>query len=272
MRKDDYLSSQDVRNFIAWMEKTTLDIPKGFVHRYIHVKEKKWYEFDNLFDAYKKYHWPCLNSIDIDQLSDDLRKSIEEADEHSCAETCEKILKWGGVWNQTNKKHISKLKPNFCSYLLKVRKILKSDKHSSEYYSTEMSITITSGFSKIYSALIDDYMIYDSRVAAALCFLVRSFCEQTKLPAVPEELKFALSVARPLKNYPNRRNPSNNKYQFPNINSNPQRYLENNVRANWLMSAVAKTTKSNFAGVAKPLRLRALEKALFMIGYDVSGD
>ena len=161
MRKNDYLSSPTVKEFIAWME-TILDTPQGFVHKYFHVKEDQTYEFDNLYDACEKYYWPHSGSID--ELSKCLRRSIQKHDEHSCRDVCESILKWGGVWAQ-NKKHLAKLNPSLCSYLLKVRTTLESDKPSNEYYLSE--ILITSGFSKIYSALMDDYMIYDMHVSTS---------------------------------------------------------------------------------------------------------
>ena len=37
---------------------------------------------------------------------------------------------------------------------------------------------MNSGFTKIYSLYIDDFIIYDSRVGAALGFLVRCYCEE----------------------------------------------------------------------------------------------
>ena len=258
MRKDEYLSSQAVKDFIAWLE-TILDAPRSFIHKYHHEKNDKDYEFDNLFTAYKKYEWESF--YNFDELSISLKNSIDESDERSCAETCNMILKWGGVLNKGNKKRVSEL-GSVCSYLLAVRDRLGMDLSSGEYFFP--GFQMTSGFSKIYSALLDDYIIYDSRVSAALGLLVRAFCVHNEEPVVPLELMFAWKngLGKQI------RNPSFGAYVFPGCNTEKQ-YLENNIRANWLMSEAARTTKSKFAD--EPLKLKALEKALFMIGYDLSG-
>jgi len=261
MRKDDYLSSQAVKDFIGWME-THLDTPDSFAHGYVKKKGRKNFEFDNLFSAYKKYDWPYI----IDEFSAKLIWSLVESDDRSCVDACCSILEWGGVL-RGNKERLSRLTPNPCAYFLAVQARLTTDLPSSEYFIPD--IHMTSGFSKIYSAYIDDFIIYDGRVGAALGLLVRMFCEQTILPSIPHELLFAWARGR---GSIDRRNPSRNGYNFPEIiYYRPGAYFENNIRANWLISEIARTTKSEFAKIEKPLRLRALEQALFMIGYDVSG-
>ena len=158
MRKNDYLSSPTVKEFIAWME-TILDTPQGFVHKYFHVKEDQTYEFDNLYDACGKYHWPPHCPDEFSKLSESLRKSIRKSDERLCLTTCEKILEWGKTNARHNYEHLYNCKPTLCSHLCMVRKRLESeDKTLSEYYLPE--IRMTSGFSKIYAAMMDNYMIY----------------------------------------------------------------------------------------------------------------
>lgn len=262
MRKGEYLSSYVVQGFVSWIE-TILDTPQSFVHKYIKKKGKKQYTFDNLYSAYEKYDWSY--KIDIEELSTILTKSIVESDEDSCANACYEILMWGGV-SRGNKERVSRLTPNLCAYLSSVRDRLALDLLSGDYFFTGMQMT--SGFSKIYSALAEGYMIYDSRVGAALGLLVRTYCIQANLPSVPRELQFAWANGLGS----SVRNPSQNGHIFPKLKYHkPEIYFENNIRANWLMSAIAYTTKSKFAGIYEPLRLRALEQALFMIGYDVSG-
>ena len=270
MREKEYLALPAVNDFISWLE-NILDTPQSFVHGYYHKKKRKRYDFDNLFSAYESYDWD--RDYTIEELSDILMKSIVESDEKSCEDTCYKILEWGGVKNKGNKDRISALSPNVCTYLLAVQKRLEMDLPSSEYSTPEMHMTsgfpkihMTSGFSKIYSACNDQYMIYDSRVGAALGLLVRKFCEDKDLKNVPCELQFAWTNGRGEQE----RNPNHGRYEFPKLRSNKKgEYLGHNIRANWLMSEVAKSTKSNFARLEPHFRLRALEQALFMIGYDI---
>jgi hypothetical protein len=268
MRKDEYLSSQTVRDFITWVE-MPLDTPRAFIHSYIKKKGKKVYEFDSLYSAYEKYDWP----YSIDEYSISLITGIADSDEQACVSACHDILKWGGVF-RGNGDRVSRLGQNLSSYLRSVRERLALDLLSKDYFFPGMQMT--SGFSKIYSAYIDDYIIYDGRVGAALGLLVKKFCIHNNLPCVPHELRF--SWARGLESNTasgsiSRRNPSCDKYKFPElVYYRPEEYLENNIRANWLLSAISENTKSKFSGIDKPHRLRSLEQALFMIGYDVSGN
>ena len=57
-------------------------------------------------------------------------------------------------------------------------------------------IIMNSGFTKIYSLYINDFIIYDSRVGAALCYLVKLYCIEQKQGGVPSLLKFAYGDAR----------------------------------------------------------------------------
>ena len=263
MRKSEYLSSKSVIDFIAWIE-PMLDTPQSFAHEYFHNKKKKTYKFDNIFSAYKSYDWAWERTIE--ELAENLTKSVDESNENTCQKVCYDILNWGGVLNAGNKNRIVQLAPNLCHYLRVVRDRFDMDFTSNGYFFK--GFQMTSGFSKIYSALLDNYIIYDSRVGAALGLLVREYCINSGLFAIPRELCFAWTSGRGKQI----RNPSCDKYAFPKLRIYKEyEYLENNIRANWLLSAVAKSTKSKFSDVKASLRLRTLEQALFMIGYDLTG-
>ena len=120
---------------------------------------------------------------------------------------------------------------------------------------------MTSGFSKIYSLLIDGFPIYDSRVACALASLVRLFCEETGCAEVPAQLRFGLPSSQGRV----RRDPSCGSIVFPRIWS-PRRYAQSNVMAAWLLDALA--ANPPFAWLGDD-RLRAIQSAMFMIGYTV---
>jgi hypothetical protein len=142
---------------------------------------------------------------------------------------------------------------------------------SNEYYNDEM--IMNSGFTKIYSLCIDDFIIY-GRVGAALGFLVRKFCEDCTLEKVPNELAFAWGKGKEStykSSSMNKRNPSKENYVFPELMNNPKRHTENNIRANWLLREIADITDSKFNKLEKALQMRAIEASLFMIGYEVSG-
>jgi hypothetical protein len=295
MRREDFLNSSSVKAFIEWLE-ARLDKDKSFVHAYDMKKPAEHWKCTSIRDAYKNYKWPFSftdpadkkkktgssfdeNAAALNNLSDGLEKSLEKNSE-DCRAYCYAILQWGGVLPQ-NRKRIDGLGDGICDYLKKVKvrfdKNLSSDEYydqdlpSDEYYDGKM--IMTSGFSKIYSLCIDNFIIYDGRVGAALGLLVRKFCEEKNLENVPAELCFAWGKKKENPFVPNAkdtRNPSFGKYQFPELASNPKRHIDNNVRANWLLAKIAGNTDFCFKSLDLARRMRALESALFMIGYKVN--
>jgi hypothetical protein len=99
--------------------------------------------------------------------------------------------------------------------------------------------------------------IYDGRVGAALGLFVVCLCERQKLEAVPSELAFAWHDGRGRKN---RRNPSQGLLKFPRLGEH-QLHASNMRRASRVLNSAAQQ-----AGCS----VQDMERALFMIGYDVS--
>ncbi len=286
MRKLDYINSASVKDFVKWIE-PKLDSPNGFCHSYQMKKPAKYWACDSIYSAYETYHWPfrCVDPFTGHQLSGSsleesarylgglslgLRNSIENMDHAACSKHCLLILQWGGVRNK-NDKRIQQLGSQICNYLREVEQIFSSDLLLREYYRD--SIIMNSGFTKIYSLYIEDFIIYDGRVGAALGVLVRKFCEAIKLNRVPPELLFAWGRGKEQTYKPgsvNRRNPSKGPYIFPELVNNPKRHTESNIKANWLLKAILENTQSNFNNLDQKMQLMALQSALFMIGYSVA--
>ena len=119
---------------------------------------------------------------------------------------------------------------------------------------------MNSGFSKIYSLLIDGFPIYDSRVACALASLVRLFCEESGRSEVPEQLGLGL----PPSYLGKARDPSCGSLVFRRTWT-PGSYARSNVMAAWLLDALAATPP--FSRERDPRH--AIQSALFMIGFNV---
>ena len=120
---------------------------------------------------------------------------------------------------------------------------------------------INSGFSKIYSLLLDGFPIYDSRVACGLASLVRLSCEETGRPDVPAALAFGIPPSQARAH----RDPSCRELSFPRIWT-PRRYAQSNVMAAWLPDVISQHPP--FAELGSE-RQRTLQSAMFMIGYTV---
>lgn len=103
------------------------------------------------------------------------------------------MLDWGGV-KKSNYQKIIDMKNERCNYFIKVKENLERDE-SLEWY-RNVDLYMSSGFTKINSLIVRDFVIYDSRGGAALYYLVRKFCQESGLDMIPEELKFSWGVLR----------------------------------------------------------------------------
>ena len=132
------------------------------------------------------------------------------------------------------------------------------------------NLRFNSGMTKVYSLICKDFIIYDSRVAAALGWAVTKFCQGENRTKVPKELAFPWAPAKESTGQQNtkRRNPSINQLSFPRLSSGRPHAIWN-LKASWLLKDTLERAAPNeaFKGAADPLR--ALEAALFMIGYDL---
>ena len=128
-------------------------------------------------------------------------------------------------------------------------------------------LRFNSGLTKIYALLLDNFVIYDSRVAAALTWLVTKWEAQTKLSALPDSLCFGCMRANQSKKSrsPELRQPD---ARFTYLNQNPYMHAHWNLRANWVLkSAFDKAMHIN--GLMKLQSLREVEAMLFAIGFDL---
>ena len=95
-------------------------------------------------------------------------------------------------------------------------------------------------------------------------YLVRLHCENAGLKEVPEPLSFRWQPGRGIHN----RNPSDSSLRFRQLNASaPRQWAECNVQAAWILGALAR--EGRFGTLPRCRRLRALEAALFMIGYEL---
>ena len=126
---------------------------------------------------------------------------------------------------------------------------------------------------KVYSLLVPNFIIYDSRVAAALAWLVTKWCKHVSKRSVPDLLAFPCMPAKDGDNPRIRksRNPSCGDWFFPRMNGNVRRHAQWNLRASWVLrECLNLSSGTEFHKCPPPNDLRALEAALFMLGYDLN--
>lgn len=289
MTKADYLNSNDVQDFISWLVADLTS--EKFKHSYILRQSKRNWSCDSLYDAYKKYEWGFSaveelgieagstfeeNSRALARLQQKLRASLVQKDNVATCNASIAIVKWGGVANG-NMIWLKKNLEGLSEYLNQVR-----DRFNQQDIShLPKDLRFNAGMTKIYSLACDELIIYDSRVAAALGWLVATFCEETERSVVPDNLNFPWAPAKEGADAVNPKNrcPNINNLKFQRLYSS-QRPLQHaiwNGRASWLLAevldAAQKNQKNPFAddGLSSSEQLRAFEAALFMIGYDLGG-
>lgn len=280
MKKMEYLLSNDVKGFIEWMLPRISGREK-FEHSYVMLKNNKQWRCNSIYDAYLKYDWNFSCTMPngtkvwghsfseskqlLSKIKKEMKNAIKYEDSKKLLAYSKTLLEWGGVV-RSNYEKLEKMGPSIVSYYRAVSTFLDPKIVDTNYNFSE--VHMNSGFTKIYSMIVDDFAIYDSRVGASLGLLVRGYLEDNSIYAIPEKLNFSYGNARPTKSDKgtvNKRNPSSKKYEFSPI-SYKEKHIQNNICANWLFKELAE--KSCFRKEENPIR--ALESALFMIGYKVN--
>ena len=263
----EFLDNKDVNSFIKWIG-SYLDNEDSLKYGDKDIDES--WRFNSIYNAYKKYYWNNkyfkANQKDLDKYNKELNNALScKEDDDEVKKVCNRILEWGKV-TARNKKFIEKSK-YLTQELLNIKAII--DPNTFEINKNRLiKIKTNSGFIKIYSVLNNNIIIYDSRVSSAICFFIREFCSEMDHKPIPDVLKFGL--ARERKEDTDRRNLNNDVYKFTKTKYDDD-YLNNAIKASWLLKGILEKTDSNFnTEVQENERLRALESAFFMIGYDLT--
>ena len=270
MTKSQYLADPDVNNFINWLGPF---LDAGFTHSYTLPKKTKW-SCTSIFDAYLNYNWGNNNfsstAIKLNTFKKIYDYGILTNDIEIIKSSCDLIFSWGGVENG-NRKYVNNYKHKIYKDIRAelAAGILLFDQLAFNDKIPNNKIRLNSGFTKVYSLLRNDFIIYDSRVALALFYLIGQYILAIGLTDIPNLLRFRIPP----------RKGKNAKRQIPQFLTNNSfvingpngvnNYQISNMRANWILSEVLnRNPGSLFNTLPVELRLRALESALFMIGYD----
>ena len=263
MQRSDYLAHKDVEAFVRWAS----HLLNGDWHL-----EHSWkgkgpaFECHTIYGAFQHYLWP--NSTKGDTFAITMQKfsefrctfdeigTIDSAvDRQRFVETCRNVAAWGGItlpklneWArmepQRLNSHIEETKSK-----LNPARADTNDLRGFKYMS--------SGFSKIYAALVPGFTIYDSRVACALTCLVKLYCKSSRLSSVPPTLTLGV---------PPGRGGTNRCKRPPIYSAEATKYAQANLKATWLLSKLVERP-GQFEAVPESRRVDALQSALFMIGH-----
>lgn len=237
----------------------------------------EWY-CNSIKEAAAHYSWKGDDaSQEFENLSLHLKAAVLRRDENAAYKICLSIFKWGGVGNSTKKgPHKSRLwlqnknkERDLCDRLEAARFLLTNEDANLDTFDGDY-LQMNSAMTKVYAALDPSRLIiYDGRVGAALGLLAKDYLKSIgHHHAVPDELAFPWGGARTsLTQQPNKRDPSEENLHFRRLfQSGRDKYHAQWMRhtSGLLRKVVAMVTPSSSCDLA------SLEKALFMIGYNVS--
>ncbi len=272
MRRDDYLGDERVQAFIKWLRRR-VGGDESFEHSYRMVRPACDWHCGSLWEAYTNYRWKDrdfkANQEELNGLRGEMLAAVEGDDSSRFVDAACGILRWGGV-TRGNVKTLRDLGPEALSRFRGAACLL--DPSHADTSRLGRVRYMNSGWTKVYALMLEGFPIYDSRVGAAMGYLVQRYCKEVNLSSVPELLLFRLPPGRAGRVKKHNRNPSEGSLQFPQLyysGRGRRRWAECNVWAAWVLGEVA--CEGSFAKLAANRRLRALEAALFMIGYTLPG-
>lgn len=213
-------------------------------------------------------------------LANALRTAVASEDHAAALQAAWAIILWGGG-NQTIGAYpfLLSLGKNLIPYLISTERAFRLESTDTEKIVPPVK-KMNSMLTKVHAFLATDGLpIYDARVAAAIATLVEAWRQATLAPnalgsPIPNVLHFptvngrAPSRTTVMRKFANAKKP----LHLAHYNtSSAFRWAEAKIRLGWLMEKLLEAQPAVFTSTRLPVdKMRALEAALFMIGYDVS--
>lgn len=286
MNKPEFLNERSVVQFCAWLGK----VISG--EEYLSFKHQQGADL-TLRSALARYCWPprkievssplrvfelernssfAKNAEILDVIGVGLRATLESSsqDSQELFHWLQAVFVWGGVYTRRgNARWLCDLRQRaalsqYWSRVLEVLRRVESDDIGCKLG----DLRSNAGTTKVHSLVLPDWVIYDSRVAAALSWLVYRWSDGDP----PSLLRFACMRANT--NRPKSRSPDQAVFKYFSPSGdirNHRLHLKWNVRANWVLSAALDNAKrANRQDSLAFTSLRDVEAALFMMGEDLS--
>lgn len=288
MKKQQYLTDEDVANFVAWASGYILIWQKSHYVLPSRFSKGGHFKITGIQEAYELYEWrshwqnpetneriESSNAADtessLDLLSSKLLCTLNDRNSDLHCKYCHQVLEWGGV-------------PKSCGFYDKLNRENRLIKYHSDLHIVDNAILnpdtaddaclkgilkMSSGITKVHCLLSKARLpIMDTRFAAALAELIAIWCVKNKKLSVPKSLLFGCGSARggqrrvPIE-------PSEQKY--PTLCS-LDKWMQRQVHACWLVEAILDKAQCVFAGLEMEKRINRFAMGCFMIGYNLQDD
>lgn len=289
MTRNEFLKNHNTLAFMGWFE----SVVSGT--RAIDFPHKRGVD-QKLSDAFERYRWPikgiklstpdgeenisaysCFHENEV--LLGKLSKGIQDClnakpvNPEKLAGWVRVIMEWGGVFKRRgNGAWLNNTGRGLHGYLERALSALVAD--DDDLLMRMADLRSNAGTTKVHALALPNFVIYDSRVAAALAWLVQSWA-RASVRVVPDHLRFGCMHANTKKQPRTPRTPDALifKYFSPSGHvRNHRKHATWNRRANWIIEHMAKASTVNAAGERLPRTWsgREIEAALFMMGEDLS--
>lgn len=287
MTKTEFLTLESTKNFVSWLAEI-LDGKQPLI--FCHKRGTD----ESLRAALSRYAWPNkrvdittpngmlsinawsdfeTNEAVLNALANGINACLSQSvpDNEELAGWVRAIMVWGGVFTRSGKNKtkgnagwLDEETPNLVAYMFNALAALKGDDEIS--HRLMKNLRSNAGTTKVYSLALPNFVIYDSRVAAALAWLVHRWTIERK-EVVPEHLRFACMKANASKTVLKRRSPDENLYKYFAPTGHVRNHHKHalwNLRANWIVQAAISQAQAN------DWSSRKVEAALFMMGEELS--
>ena len=223
-------------------------------------------EFKSLFDAADQYTYSNQVSEEIFKEWNKILNNEQSTNEELFCTVLE-IFNWGKVLNGNVKIALQlfkkkKLKPYIKQIIkhLKRKEILINDLKVKSETNDKIDIIWSSGWTKVYSFINNDILIYDSRVSAFLNHTLTYKAEYTdeQLVTLKKLTKFLFNF----KGAENRERLVAKHFGFKNRNPNGIDGLNANLISSWIVELLKEKLNLN-------QDIRSFERAFFMLGFDL---
>jgi hypothetical protein len=245
--KREYLSRRIVRDFVDYLTSLLNGTPLHHTYR----RRKEVFSIHNLEEAFASYDWKGdyeLNRVQLDAARERAIRAIAVEGREVVCKTS--TMPWmpfccGGAGGQSssslyrsNIKWAKKVGADLVSLLRAGRETMVSDQPDFTNFSN--GVRMNAGLTKYYALACDNVIIYDGRVGAALCLLVRYFLEGKGDSApqdVPGELAFRWGAQNARRGRARPRDPSSTRYKFsPLAYASDREWARCNVLADWVLT------------------------------------
>jgi len=281
MNKKDYLNQKIVADFVIYLT-NLINGEEALAFEYCFRSQHAPADFQQklglagtaqtLEDLFKRYWWDgqyydanakALEKFQTAICSALASPTIELSEVRSAVKA---VMEWGLMPNAAAKNLAwAQLQgENLPGLLLEGKRELESEKPN---FGIFPRVRMNAGYTKVFSLLCDGIIIYDGRVGAALCWLVRQFLNKA-VPSEPVPQALAFRWAKGTGNNPQNRNPTGDGFEFAQLLGSvagQESWARANVHASWILDAAR--LKSGALWCKGEEGLRKVEAAFFMLGY-----